>query len=347
MSTMTSRERFMAALKGNPVDRLPVVSICQHATYDQMKQVNAYWPDAMYDGKVMAKLAGGACTVLGFDAVRVPFDQTNEAEIFGAKLKDGGKEALPSLLEHPYHVGDTITFPEDFLKKGRIPALLEAIRTLKKDLGDKVVVMGGIIGPFSIASMLFDIKQFLIATFKTPEKLLPAVEMGERAGTMLAKAMIEAGADVIAVEDMMASMDMISPKIYRDLAWAAEKRQVESLSAPTIIHICGKLDAVIVDLARTGCAAISVEHMVNVAAAKEKFSAEGIKIPLIGAIDPVGTLFSGDVDKVKQDTREAIAKGFSMISPGCAVPPATTTENLRAIVETVKEVSPGVETRTR
>jgi [methyl-Co(III) methanol-specific corrinoid protein]:coenzyme M methyltransferase len=334
---MTSRERFMAALKGEPVDRLPVVSICQHATYEQMKQVDAYWPDAMYDGKVMARLAGGAYSVLGFDAVRVPFDQTNEAEVFGAVLKQGGREGLPSVMEHPYHIGDKVEFPDDFLKKGRIPALLEAIRILKRDIGDKVIIMGGIVGPFSIASMLFEVTEFLKTTFKSPDSLLPYVEIGERAGTTLAKAMIEAGADVIAVEDMMASMDMISPKIYRHLAWAAEKKQVESLSIPVIMHVCGKLDAVIVDVAKTGCAAISVEHMVNIQAAKEKFAAEGIKTPLIGAIDPVGTLYSGDPEKVRQDTRAAIAKGFSMIAPGCAVPPATTTANLKAIVDTVKE----------
>lgn len=335
---MTGRARFMAALRGEPVDRLPVVSICQHATYEQMEKVNSYWPEALSDGSLMAKLAGGAHSILGFDAVRVPFDQTNEAEVFGAVLKQGGKEGLPSVMEHPFHIGDKIEFPDDFLKKGRIPALLEAIRILKRDIGDKVVIMGGIVGPFSIASMLFEVTEFLKTTFKAPDTLLPYVEIGEQAGTTLANAMIEAGADVIAVEDMMASMDMISPKIYRHLAWAAEKKQVESVKAPLILHICGKLDAVIVDAVRTGCAALSVEHMVNARAALEKFAAEGLKTPLIGAIDPVGTLFSGDPEKVKEDTREAIAKGFSMISPGCAVPPATTTANLKAIVDTVKEV---------
>jgi [methyl-Co(III) methanol-specific corrinoid protein]:coenzyme M methyltransferase len=334
---MKSRERFMAALRGEAVDRLPVVSICQHATYEQMEQLNAYWPDALHDGTLMARLASGAYSILGFDAVRVPFDQTNEAEVFGAVLKDGGRESLPSILTHPFHVGDTVEFPEDFLKKGRIPALLEAIRTLKRDIGDEVIIMGGIVGPFSIASMMFEATPFLKATFRQPDKLFPYIEIGERAGTTLARAMIDAGADVIAVEDMMASMDMISPKTYRELAWAAEKKQVESLSAPVIIHICGKIDKVIVDVARTGCAAVSVEHMVDVKSALEKFSAEGIKTPLIGAIDPVGTLFSGDPEKVKQDTREAIAKCFSMISPGCAVPPPTNTANLIAMVETVKE----------
>lgn len=337
MADMTSRERFMAAIKGEPVDRLPVISVCQHATYEQMEKLNSYWPDALRDGKLMAALASGAHSILGFDAVRVPFCQTHEAEAFGAILKDGGKTGLPSVNEHPYHIGDTVDFPEDFLSRGRIPVLLEAVRILKREMGDKVIIMGGIIGPFSIASLFFEVTGFLMQCFKKPDTILPYVEIGERAGTMLGKALIEAGADVIVVEDMMASMDMISPKIYRQLAWAANKKQVESLSVPTIIHICGKLDNIIVDIAKTGCAAISVEHMVNVPAALEKFAAEGLTTPIVGAIDPVATLFSGDVEKVKKEARECVAKGFSMLSPGCAVPPATKTSNLTAIVDVANE----------
>ena len=172
--------------------------------------------------------------------------------------------------------------------------------------------------------------------YRKPDNLIHYIEMGEKAGTMLAKAMIDAGADVIAVEDMMASLDMISPDIYRKLAQPYEKKQVEALDAPVIIHICGKLDRIIVDIAKTGCAAISVEPVVNVPAALEKFKEEGITTPLVGAVDPVNTLFQGSVEKVKAETAENIAKGFAMISPGCAVPPATKTENLTAIVDTVK-----------
>lgn len=337
MAEMTSRERFMAALKGEPVDRLPVISVCQHATYEQMEQLNSYWPEALHDANLMAKLASGAYSILGFDAVRIPFCQTHEAEAFGAVLKDGGKTGLPSVGKHPNKIGDTVEFLDDFLSRGRIPKLLEAIRILKDTVGDKVIVMGGIIGPFSIGSMFVEVTDFLMASFKKPESVIPFIELGERAGTMLAKAMIEAGADVIVVEDMMASLDMISPKIYRQLAAPYSKKQYEQLSVPTIIHICGKLDNIMVDIARTGCSAISVEPVVNVSAALEKFKEEGITTPLLGGVDPVHTLFSGGVEKVKQETREAIAKGFSMISPGCAVPPATKTANLTTMVEVVNE----------
>lgn len=337
MKTMTSRERVMAALNIQPVDRLPVISVCQHATYDQMEQLNSSWPEAFHDASLMAKLASGAHSMLGFDAVRVPFCQTHEAEAFGAVLKYGGKAGLPSVDIHPYHIGDIVDFPNDFLSRGRIPALLEAIRILKRDYGDKVIIMGGIIGPFSIASLFFDVTLFLKATFKKPNDLIPYIELGERAGTMLAKAMIEAGADVICVEDMMASMDMISPKIYQNLAWEYEKRQAEALSVPVIIHICGKVDPIIVDIAKTGCGAISVESNVNVPEALDKFKLEGIKTPIVGGVDPVKTLFTGQPEDIKREVRDAISIGFSMISPGCAVPPATVTANLIAMVDTVNE----------
>jgi len=334
---MTSRERFMAALKGESVDRLPVVSICQHATYEQMEKLNSYWPDALYDAGLMAKLAGGGYSILGFDSVRIPFCQTHEAEAFGATLKDGGKEGLPSVKVHPFKLGDTVPFPEDFLKRGRIPKLLEGIKILKETLGDKVIVMGGVIGPFSIAGQILEITGMLMEAYKKPENVIQYVEAGEQAAKALGLAMIEAGADAIVIEDMMASLDMISPPIYRKLAAPYEKNLVEAFNVPTIIHICGKLDRIMVDIAKTGCAAISVEPVVNVPGALEKFKEEGITTPLIGAIDPVNTLFQGTVEDVRRETAECIDKGFAMLSPGCAVPPATKTGHLTAIVETAKE----------
>lgn len=337
MSQMSSRERFMAAIQNKPVDRLPVISVCQHATYEQMDQLNSHWPEAMFDAEKMAALAGGAYTILGWDAVRLPFCQTHEAEALGATLKDGGKTGLPSVNVHPYKIGDEIDFPEDFLSRGRIPQLLEGIKKLKDTMGDKVIIMGGIIGGFSIAASLIGITEILKEAFKKPKSIVPYIEIGEKAGTLLGKAMIDAGADVICIEDMMASLDMISPKIYRDLVAPYEKKQVEALNVPTIIHICGKLDKIMPDIAATGCSAISVEPVVDIAGTLMKFKEVGITTPLVGAIDPVNTLFSGEVEKVKAETKEAIAKGFAMISPGCAVPPGTPTANLKAIIETVNE----------
>jgi [methyl-Co(III) methanol-specific corrinoid protein]:coenzyme M methyltransferase len=331
---MTGRERMLKALAGEKTDRLPVLCVNQTATYEQMEELKAYWPEANRRAGDMARLASGACTVLGFDAVRVPFCQTIEAEALGCPIKDGGSENLPSPASYPYKPGDQPTMPEDYLQRGRIPELIQALKLLKQMTGDRALVIGGIIGPYSIAGSLMGVTDLLRNSFRKPHLVGPFMEVGELAGRLLAKELIKAGADVICVEDMMASLDMISPKIYRDIVLPWHKKLFSALAdIPTIIHICGKLDDVIEDVAGLGATAISVEPKVDAPRAIEKLKRFDRHIPLIGGVDAAHTLFSGNIDKIKEEVRKAVADGYHMIAPGCSIPPATSTASLRAMVE--------------
>ncbi|MBS4025246.1 MAG: MtaA/CmuA family methyltransferase [Clostridia bacterium] len=335
--TLSNRERFLRALQGETVDRISVFCADQTGTYEQMEKLQAFWPEAHQKGETMAKLAEGAYSILGFDAVRVPFCQTIEAEALGCKVKDAGKEGIPSIDVHPYHVDDEISFPEDFLQQGRVPELIKAVKILKENVGDKVAVIGGIIGPYSIATSLLGVTDFLKLSVKKPDKLIPYLDVAEQAGTELAKALIEAGADVICIEDMMASMDMISTKIYQTLVAPWQKRQIEQIAVPTILHICGKLNSVMEDIAETGVTAISVEPKVEIRDALERLEKYDRHIPIIGGVDAVTDLFSGEASDVKAVVKEAIKGGYSMIAPGCSIAPATTTSNLLAMVEAAQE----------
>ncbi len=338
---MTHKERLLAALRGEPVDRAPVFSANQTATYAQMEATGAEWPEAHQKAGPMAALAAGAYTVLGFDAVRVPYCQTIEAEALGATVKYAGREGVPRIDEHPYHVGDSPELPADFLSRGRIPELLEAVRILKREYGDQVAIMGNVVGPFSIVANLVGITDVLKASFKRPDELRPLLGVAEKAGTELARALVEAGADVIVIEDMMASIDVISPPIYGNLAQPYERQQLEAFptGVPTIMHICGKVNPIGKLIAETGATAISVEPSVDAPGLVADLATFGRPIPLIGGVDAVTTLFSGSPDDVKADVRKALADGYAMIAPGCSVPPAATTENLRAMVEAAEEAA--------
>lgn len=286
----------------------------------------------------MAKLAAAAYTVLGFDAVRVPYCQTIESEALGASVKYAGREGVPRIDVHPFHVGDSPPLPADFLSRGRIPVLLEAVRILKREVGDEVAVMGNVVGPFSIVANLIGITDALKASFKRPDELRPLLELAEQAGTALAHALVEAGADVIVVEDMMASIDVISPPIYQNLAQPYERQQLARFPAiPTIMHICGKVNPIGTLIAETGVTAISVEPSVDAPALVADLATFGRPIPLIGGVDAVVTLFTGTPEDVKADVRKALADGYALIAPGCSVPPAAGTEHLRAMVEAAAE----------
>ena len=118
----------------------------------------------------------------------------------GCKIKPGkaadGSEGIPG-IDHPapYKLNDPIEFPNDFLSMGKIPELLKAVGILKKELGDEVAIVAGIIGPFTIAGSLVDMVTFLKATIKTPEKIVPFLNVAEQAGTALAKALVDASQD--------------------------------------------------------------------------------------------------------------------------------------------------------
>lgn len=334
---MTPKQRIMSVINGETPDRMPCFGANSTVSYDQMDRVNAYWPLGHEDAETMAKQALAAHTVVGFDAVRVPFCQTFEAEALGCVLKPGitpSGEGIPG-IEHPpiYKLDDTPEFPDDFLSRGRIPALLNAVKRLKKELGDDVPVVGGIIGPFTIAGSLLGTVQILKASIKKPDKIVPFIELGVKAGAELGKALIDAGCDIISCEDMTASPEMIPPNTYRDYELDYQARQFEDLSVPKILHICGNVDPIIGLMGKTGADILSLEPKASAKLARELC---GPDIVLMGGVDTATTLFMQNAETVKAGCRESIESGIQILAPGCAVAPGTPMENLLAMMEVVK-----------
>ena len=335
---MNAKERVMAVLNQQKPDRMPCFGANCMATYDQMEAVQAFWPKAHEDGESMAKLALASHTVLGFDAVRVPFCQTFEAHALGCKIKPGkgpgGVEGIPG-IDHPppFKLDDTPVFPDDFLSRGRIPELLKAVRILKKEVGDEVPVIAGIIGPFTLAGSLIDTVPLLKASFKSPEKMRPWIELGEKAGTMLAKALIDAGADIISCEDMTASPELIAPKTYLDYELEYQSKQFDAISVPTLLHICGKVDSIVEWMGQTGATVLSLDPKTNPKIVREKC---GPDIVLLGGLDVATTLFLHGPDEIKKEAEQAIADGIQILAPGCAVGPGTSNENLQAMLDVAK-----------
>ena len=334
---MNSKERVMAVLNHQKPDRMPCFGANSTVTYEQMEKAGAYWPEGHDEAEPMAKQAMAAHTVLGFDAVRLPFCQTFEAVALGCIRKPGKIREIEGIpgIEHPppYKLDDTPVFPADFLSRGYIPELLKAVEFIKKELGDEVLIVGGIIGPFTIAGSLLDSVPILKATFKAPQKIRPFLDVGEKAGTALAKALIDAGADMISCEDMTASPELIHPKTYKAYEMEYQRKQFDAISVPKILHICGNVDPIIEWMGQTGADILSLEPKASAQLARDKCGPEAI---LMGGVDTATTLFMKDAETVKQGCEESVADGIQILAPGCAVAPGTPTENLLAMVDVAK-----------
>jgi [methyl-Co(III) methanol/glycine betaine-specific corrinoid protein]:coenzyme M methyltransferase len=335
MSLMNAKERVMSLINGQAPDRMPCFCANSTVTYEQMEKVQAFWPQGHETGEAMAKQALAAHTMLGFDAVRVPFCQTFEAEALGCTLKPGGTQGITG-IDHPppYLLDDVPQLPENFLSLGRIPELLKAIGILKSELGDEVPIIGGIVGPFTIAGAMIDTVPLLKASFKTPEKMRPFLDVAEKAGTLLALAMVDAGADIISCEDMTASPELIAPKTYNDYEKEYQKRQFDAIPVPKILHICGNVDRIVEWMGETGADILSIEPKADARLAREKC---GPDMVLMGGVDTATTLFLKGPEEVRAGSEEVIADGIQILAPGCAVAPGTALENLLTMVEVAKE----------
>jgi [methyl-Co(III) methanol-specific corrinoid protein]:coenzyme M methyltransferase len=136
------------------------------------------------------------------------------------------------------------------------------------------------------------------------------------------------------VEDMQASPDLIAPHTYRNLELDYQKRQIEALTVPVILHICGNVDKIVGFMHETGCAGISLEPKSDTEVARKVVGSQGV---LIGGVDAATTLFMKGPDVVKEAAREQIEMGLDILAPGCAIAPGTPTDNLLAMVEVAKE----------
>ena len=335
---MNSKERAMAVISRRKPDRMPYFGANSTVTYEQMEKVQAFWPEGHEKAETMAKQAMAAYTILGFDAVRVPFSQTFEAEALGCRIKPGtgagGIEGIPGIDDPPpLTINDSPNLPDNFLTRGKIPELLKAVRILKEALGNEVPVVAGIIGPFTLAAHLLGMIPMLKATVRMPEKIHPFISVSEKAGTTLALALVEAGADIIACEDMAISPQLVSPKNYIDYELYYQKRQFDAIPVPKILHICGNVDSIVQWMAQTGADVLSLEPKSNIGLARE---IGGKDVILMGALDVSDTLVFADTDMVKQQSEEFISKGIQILAPGCSVAPFTPLKNLIAMTQVAK-----------
>ena len=64
---MTGRERYVNALLGKPVDRVPVGSPTSLATYEEMRRLGVEWPAGHYEAEAIALIAERSFTKHGYD----------------------------------------------------------------------------------------------------------------------------------------------------------------------------------------------------------------------------------------------------------------------------------------
>ena len=335
MTEYTPKERLYRALRKQPVDRMPAVCFTQTATVEQMEACGAFWPEAHADATKMATLAEAGHTVIGFEAVRVPFDITAEAELFGCGIKAGDLKQQPSVIKHVVKNLEDLDKIRDYkLNEGRISQVLEAVKILSEKYGKELPVIGSMIGPFSLAQHLNGDAWF--GNLFTGEEVVPALlDFCSDFNIAYAKAMVENGIDTLAIIDPTASYELIGGEFYEKYALPYQKKIVDAmkeLDVATVLHICGNTTKGLSIMEKTGVEGISVDQKVDIATAKSNVE----NTLIIGNLDPVAVLWNGTPEDVAAASKKVLDAGVDLLSPGCGIVSMTPTACLQKMVECAK-----------
>lgn len=328
---MTPKRRFLSAILGGRVDRSPVGSVTSVANVEQMEITGAFFPDVHLDGKKMALLAAGAYEILGYDAIMPYFSVQAEAAALGCKMDWGDLENMPVATSHPWASPDDVQIPGDFLDRPPTRAVIDAIRLLREKYGDKVAIVGKVMGPWTLAYHMHGLQEFLIKTISEPDTVRRFLDRLKEITVLFGHAQIGAGADVLCLADH-ATGDLVGPWTYRDFLLPYHKELSQRLGCPTVLHICGKTLDRMKYICESGFDAFHFDSKVDAKKAVEEVSG---RISLVGNINNTDVLLNGTPEQVAEQARYALEAGVRVIGPECAIPLRTPLQNLRMITQVV------------
>lgn len=311
---MQQKQRIINALERKPVDKIPAGLFTTAAPIEIMDLCGVARPEADFDAEKMAELAIATQSIPGFETIRYPFDLTVLAESFGCKIHRGSKDIPPAVLEGPEINIEDIEVPEDLMQRGRMPAILEATRIVKRQIKNEFPLICGFAGPVDLAVNLMGMKPFLLKILKEPHKIERLMEVTIRACIKAANESLEAGADVICFGEAVVSPDIVPPAMFKSVIKPYYRQLVDSVNGKCVIHVCGKADPIIKDIAECGFCGISVEESVEDLQYAIQMAHEG-GAALIGNVSTSVTIYNKTAEEVKAEALKCLEAGVDILAP--------------------------------
>ena len=330
---MSLRNEILDVLSGKKIESRPAFSGLIHITAEGLHSEGLVFHEVHKDAGKMAKASASTFKLSGLPSAVAPLDMVVEAEALGAPIDFLEKrefvfpQIAKPLFASTKYLNSAYFENADFINKGRIPLVCEAIRLLKDDIGQDAVIGGMIPGPYTLLLFLIE-PGGLFAEMKREPRLV--AEALFHLSTFLAEvgtAYRQAGADFITIHDMGGSPGFIGPAKYEQFVYPAEKLLITELPAPRVLSVCGNTNKSMELLAQTGADAISVDQANDLRDSRLVLT----DTLLFGNIDPVATLWQGDPANIIASIQAAKEAGVDAVWPGCDLVVQTPIQNIKTM----------------
>lgn len=332
-SSMTSTERLAARLAGQPVDRIPNMTLVMQFAADQ---IGARLADYYQDYHVLCEANFVTVERFGLDLVDAISDPYREAADFGARIvfPDNNLPVCHTPLIQDLSDVAALPTPDPLAPGSRMRDRVGAIRLFHGRVGGRIPVQGWVEGALAEAADLRGVSALMYDLYDRPEWVETLLEKAVEVAINFAVAQVEAGATIIGLGDAIASQ--VGPAAYRRFALPYEQRIFEAVrraGAIPRLHICGNTTKIVKDMAQSGAQIVDLDWQVDLAAARATIDAIDPSIALCGNFDPVAVLYEGTPGDVRRSVDACRAAGGAnwLAMPGCEVPRGTPAENMLAL----------------
>jgi uroporphyrinogen decarboxylase len=300
------------------------------------------------DGQVQADCIQALAVKYPSIAALTSMDLSVEAQAFGCEIKLSDTE--PPAVTKPVvaTAADVEALKIPSVGAGRTWEYLKAARLATERIGDRPV-LGGMIGPFSLACRLMDMSNLMSSTRRDPDLVHDLLEKATQFLVTYAAAYKDVGANGLLIAEPAAGL--ISPAFCQSFSSDYVKRIVDTVqdeSFVTILHNCGNTTTQITAMLFTGARGLHFGNVVDMNQIMTQLPKEVIGF---GNIDPLKVMKMGAAFDVKSRTLELLEqmgkyRNF-VLSTGCEVPPGVTIENLDAFYKTLEIYNATQEIRTK
>jgi uroporphyrinogen decarboxylase len=314
MLTMGRKERFLAAVRRQPVDRVPMFDfLFQQPMYEALigRRPEGY----------NARDAVDCALALEHDAVWIPFggfsgyqprflSENVYIDEWGTTYqKSASSWPIDAPIDYPLKSRhDLRTYcPPDPGLPGRA---LEIQAALSMPNGG-LAITGGVAGPLATAWLLMGYEQIALSLYDDPGFVTDVFKLSNDFFKEAARRSVEAGVDALWVSEDLGDSTRCFFRLsqFRKFFLPYFHELVEyiaGLGVPVLLHSCGHILETLPDLAQTRIDALHPLQRtagMDLRAIKAQY---GQRLCLIGNIDSSRTLPFGTPEQVAQEVREAI-----------------------------------------
>jgi uroporphyrinogen decarboxylase len=256
-------------------------------------------------------------------------DLSVEAEEFGAtiRMEDWEVPTVTGRTVTDRTSVDALKVPEVGTKRASV--YLSTVRGLRSTISDSLV-LGGMIGPFSLAGRLFGVSEALAETLGEPETMHALLTKATAFLIAYGRAFKEAGAAGVVIAEPTAGL--MSPASMQQFCVPYVRKIVTALNDAdfqVILHNCGARLPHLQPSLETGAQILHFGKPMDIVAALGQVPEN---IVLCGNLDPSEVFVNGTIPEVRMKTQQLLAatekyKNF-VISSGCDIPAQAPMQNI-------------------